>query len=179
MNKLIAIIILTLFASLSIMAQNTVADSLYNIIKTANEPIIVVDAYEALTKSYFKTNQDSSIAIAQRGIDYAKKNKLKSKIALLTKSLGTAYFYKQDPTNAIKYYSQAGDLFKKENDLNEYVAAYQNVALAYRISGNYKKAFESLDMVVAECIEEGDKKLEAVCYNTIGIQTEEIGLQNH
>ena len=61
MNKLITIIVLTFFASLSIMAQNTVADSLYNIIKTANEPSIVVDAYEALTKSYFKTNQDSSI----------------------------------------------------------------------------------------------------------------------
>lgn len=88
-----------------------------------------------------KKSFNKAIIYTEKAIDFAKKNKLTSKVANCYLVLGGIYYDLQKTDNAVENYIRSINLYSKENPNSNLALAYYNLGKCYlkKTSLNYLK----------------------------------------
>ena len=126
-------------------AQNL--DSLLRVInseKVDNE--IKGNTLLTLADYYLKINNDVlAEKTYQRSLEISKKIKNKQLRAKILKQMGVYYFSKNKPSKALIYFQKALLFYKYLRDTVKICTIYNNLAIIYRLKGNYILASEYID----------------------------------
>lgn len=100
----------------SLLKANSTKDSLLKIIRVEKQALKRLPAYGALAFELYRSNPDSSILIAQAGINLADSLKNKFHKASCLNMLGLAHYRKGWYSSAIKAYTESIKLFENEKE---------------------------------------------------------------
>jgi adenylate cyclase len=117
-------------------------DSLRNILSSNIVDSTRVDVLNALCKSFFNTNPDTSIIVASSAKSLAEKINYKTGLALSFKNIGKGYYLEGKYKEAILNWQQAIDVYKIINDKTGVANMLSNQGAVYFNQGDDAKALE-------------------------------------
>ena len=117
-------------------------DSLKKILTTSIADTTKVDVLNALCKSYFNTNPDTSIIIANSAKLLAEQNNYKVGLALAYKNIGKGYYLQGKYKEAVINWQQAIDVYSILNDKKGVANMLSNQGAVYYAQGDDAKALE-------------------------------------
>lgn len=123
-------------------AQSGEADSLTKILSTNIPDSVRVDVLNALSKSYFNSNPDTSVAIASSSKLLAEKIDYKPGWALALKNKGIGYYLQGNYIDAIKTWQDALDVYKIIGDKAGVANMLSNQGAVYFNQGDDAKSLE-------------------------------------
>jgi adenylate cyclase len=136
---LINIIFLTCFHT-NVFANEI--DSLKKILSSTIVDSTRVDVLNALCKSFFNTNPDTSIIIASSAKSLAEKINYKTGLALASKNVGKGYYLEGKYKEAVINWQQAIEVYKLLNDKKGVANMLSNQGAVYFNQGDDAKALE-------------------------------------
>ncbi|WP_114937282.1 tetratricopeptide repeat-containing sensor histidine kinase [Mucilaginibacter endophyticus] len=113
-------------------------------------------------------NPDEIIAVAKAGLNLANKLTNKKAIALLSQSLGKAYYQTRSYDSAAYYYNTAAIMLSKTNEQYILTNDYSRLAKAYVTLKNYDKAIEFYTMTVSYAPQTGNRNELMQALNQLG-----------
>jgi adenylate cyclase len=117
-------------------------DSLKRILSTSIADSARVDVLNALCKSFFNTNPDTTIIIANSAKSLAEKINYKTGLALAFKNIGKGYYLEGKYKEAVINWQQAIELYKLLNDKKGVANMLSNQGAVYFNQGDDAKALE-------------------------------------
>jgi tetratricopeptide (TPR) repeat protein len=161
----------------TVTAQETTADSLLSVIKTAGEDSNKVNTLNLLGREILVTTGDYEKAIeyCNQAIQLAEKIDFKKGHAKALKLIGSAYLYMGDFPNALSNYEASLPIYKAINDKKGAASVYGNMGLVYKYQGDYPKSLKNLKEGLKIETELSDKEGMAGSYNNIGTVYEDLG----
>jgi class 3 adenylate cyclase/Flp pilus assembly protein TadD len=133
-------ILILVISTFSAHANET--DSLKNLISKSAQDSIRVNLLNALCKSYFNDNPDTSVVIAGTSQKIAEKIDFKSGLALALKNMGIAYYLQGKYIDAINTWQQAIVVYKKIGDTKGVANMLSNQGAVYANQGDEAKSLE-------------------------------------
>ena len=133
-------VILFSFFNTAVFANEV--DSLKKILTTSIADTTKVDVLNALCKSFFNTNPDTSIIIANSAKLLAEQNNYKSGLALAFKNIGKGYYLQGKYKEAVINWQQAIDVYSLLNDKKGVANMLSNQGAVYFNQGDDAKALE-------------------------------------
>jgi class 3 adenylate cyclase len=94
------------------------------------------------SKSFFGTEPDKAIALAQQAREIAKKIKYPKGEATALKNIGIVYYMQQKHYETLNAWNESLEIFKKEKDDNGIANLLNNIAAIYKDNGEDEKALE-------------------------------------
>lgn len=146
-----------------IMAQSSFShrkvDSLTNLIKSSSNEKLV-EIYKQLSSQYLRQNSDTAFLYANLSFEYAKKDKSDLSFYTAYKSLGEAYYDKNDFPSALENLLKANEYCERLNEKGLRIAINLSIGNTYR---NLKRYSESINIFlqaldVAKEIEDFEKQ---------------------
>ncbi len=117
-------------------------DSLKKILSTTIADSIRVDVLNALSKSFFNTNPDTSIVIATTAKSLAEQVNYKTGLALAYKNIGKGFYLEGKYKEAILNWQQATEVYKLLHDKTGVANMLNNQGAVYFNQGDDAKALE-------------------------------------
>ena len=117
-------------------------DSLRNLLTTKLADSTRVDVLNALCKSFFNTNPDTSIILAGSAKLLAEKKNYKPGLALAFKNIGKGYYLQGKYKEAVINWQQAIEVYKLLNDKKGVANMLSNQGAVYFNQGDDAKALE-------------------------------------
>ncbi|HMU47791.1 MAG TPA: adenylate/guanylate cyclase domain-containing protein [Chitinophagaceae bacterium] len=144
MNNITRIIatITLFFLCCNTNAQSGEADSLTKILSTNIADSVRVDVLNALSKSYFNANPDTSVTIATSSKLLAEKIDYKPGLALALKNMGIGYYLQGIYIDAVKTWQEALDVYKIIGDKAGVANMLSNQGAVYFNKGDDAKSLE-------------------------------------
>ena len=136
-----------LFISLFIIcnhtnAQGTVSDSLKKILTGNITDSLRVNVSNALSKSFFKDNPDTSVKIAAASQKLAEKINYKTGLVLALKNMGIGNYMQGKYIDAVKSWQQALEVYKEIGDKSGVANMLSNQGAVYFNQGDDAKSLE-------------------------------------
>lgn len=160
------------------------ADSLLNIVLTAKNDSVKVDAYNELIWEYMGVNNDTALMFAKKGIELAEKINYKKGLANSHRYAGLIYERISNYAKAL-YHQKISLKLCEEMDFKPGIAnTLNNIAVIYQHLADYKKALEYQEKSLKLCEETDQKEGIAACLGNIGniynsVGAKEKALQNY
>ncbi|UOE51653.1 tetratricopeptide repeat protein [Mucilaginibacter sp. SMC90] len=104
-----------------------------------------------------KQNPDKVIAVAKAGLNLAYRLNDKKATALLSQTLGKAYYENNQYDSAAHYYNVAADILNKTNQQHVLTGDYNRLAKAYLQLKNYDKAIEFNKLAISYAPQTGER----------------------
>jgi len=139
-TQILFIISFSLIISLSTIAQKNKTDSILSIYKRTKVDTIKVNLLLEICTLNTNTNPDTAIHYGKLGLNLAKKIKEFPYIIQACNCIGTVYTSKREPSNALRYFSDAFQLLKKGTDLRLKTDVLINMGVAYSQLGKFQEA---------------------------------------
>jgi adenylate cyclase len=117
-------------------------DSLKKILSTTIVDSVRVDVLNALCKSFFNSNPDTSIIVASSAKLLAEKINYKAGLALAFKNIGKGYYLGGKYKEAVINWQQAIEVYKLLNDIKGVANMLSNQGAVYFNQGDDAKALE-------------------------------------
>ncbi|MFM9911307.1 MAG: adenylate/guanylate cyclase domain-containing protein [Chitinophagaceae bacterium] len=137
------IVVNTIFlAGFSINAFSNEVDSLKRILSTTIDDSSRVNLLNALSKTLFNTNPDSSITIAASAKSLAEKIDYKAGISLAYKNMGIGYYLQGKYKEAVLTWQQAIEVYKLTGDKRGIANMLSNQGAVYFAQGDDAKSLE-------------------------------------
>ena len=133
-------IIFLCFLNTSVFANEV--DSLKKILLTRISDSARVDVLNVLTKSFFNSNPDTSIIIANSAKLLAEQNNYKAGLALAFKNIGKGYYLQGKYKEAVINWQQAIEVYSLLNDKKGVANMLSNQGAVYYAQGDDAKALE-------------------------------------
>jgi len=170
MKKIILFIfVFFVIKNISFSQEQTLKDSLINLINLTKEPSQKVDLYNELAWELKYENFDEAFGYEQKAINISKKVKYSKGEALAFKNIGGMYYLKDDYANSFVYYDSSLVLYKELNDSVGISKVTRNMGSIMSQQGKYDEAIEyyltSLD--IKKSLK--DTAGVATNYNSIGL----------
>ena len=136
------LLIISLILSLNLQGQSS-KDFLKHHFGKLNKSQ-VLDTLISLSEKYAEENPDTAIFLGKLAFDLGNSGKDKSAIALSSRHIADAYFYKNEFLKAIEFYDQSANTeFMIHNDSTYFYAdRLADIAYCYQELGIYEKALE-------------------------------------
>lgn len=131
-----------LFIGLYTRSQSREVDSLQKLLKAAATDSSRVDLLNALSKSFFNDNPDTSIAIATTSKKLAEQINYKPGLALALKNAGKGYYLEGKYIDAVKFWQQALEVYKSTGDKIGVANMLSNQGAVYFNQGDDAKSLE-------------------------------------
>ncbi|MDR5657938.1 diguanylate cyclase [Serpentinicella sp. ANB-PHB4] len=130
-----------------------------------NDTYIGIFLSQKATESYLKGKQSQAIKLLEESIQYLEKAKLMHKTADPINSIGLIYLeYYQDFKNAKRYFKKALTISQQYHKMEDMITAYNNIADAYILNGNFEAAVEVLNNNILPAVEYEDDIVRFVVY---------------
>ncbi|MCB0776545.1 MAG: tetratricopeptide repeat protein [Chitinophagaceae bacterium] len=136
------IAITLLFSFCSMYAQSDETDSLNKILSGEITDSVRVDALNALSKSYFNANPDTSVTIATSSKSLAEKIDYKPGLALALKNIGIGYYLQGTYIDAVKTWQEAQKVYAMIGDKAGIANMLSNQGAVYFNRGDDAKSLE-------------------------------------
>ena len=133
-------IIFLCFLNTSVFANEV--DSLKKILLTRITDSARVDVLNVLTKSFFNSNPDTSIIIANSAKSLAEQSNYKAGLALAFKNIGKGYYLQGKYKEAVINWQQAIEVYSLLNDKKGVANMMSNQGAVYFNQGDDAKALE-------------------------------------
>ena len=146
-KNLLLITIFYLFSFVSIAQQNRIVDSLLNILKTAKEDTVQINALDNLGWEVKYNNPDTAIILGMKALKITENialplEKKEILIANISKNLGVYNHLKGNYPEALLLYFKALKIYEKRNNKSGVAAALTNIGSVYFNQSDYQKALE-------------------------------------
>lgn len=126
----------------SLSAQSNEIDSLRTVLSSEVSDSIKVDALNALSKSFFNSNPDTSVTIADSSRSLAEKIDYKPGLALALKNKGIGYYLQGIYIDAIKTWQEAQKIYTIVGDKAGIANMLSNQGAVYFNKGDDAKSLE-------------------------------------
>jgi len=166
MKQLLLIIPLLIFFQVN--AQTTKLDSLQSILKTQKGED-KVNTLAEIGKCYYSTKPDSGLFYIDIALNLIEKEKLEEYYAQCYVTKGICYFYKNELSEALKYYRESeiwGVKFKNHIQLGK---VYNCIGTYYQIKNQYDSALIVFDKAIENHKLSGRTEMLGNVYDNIGI----------
>jgi len=172
MNKsLLSLILIITFLLLKVRLsadnENKI-DSLHQVLATATSSDslqILLD----LADNYLYNKPEESIKYGTIALRLCEHTKNDSSFADCYSTLGKAFFYQDDYTNAVKYFEKQMEIYERINDKAGIANALNNLGVVYSYIDNYEKALDSYEKSIKLKKEIGDNEGLRSPLNNIGV----------
>ncbi len=106
------------------------------------------EALNQISKSYLKTNLDSSNYFAKEAFEKAEESNQYLQAGFALKNQGTVWYYKHKKEKAAQLYQKAISYFDKANAFNESANLYHNLGLIYHKLGYNKESAKNYQLAI-------------------------------
>ena len=168
-KRLLLSFIIIIISFVNIKAQSNQTDSLFQLLKKANNDTTKCNIYLELGLEIFWDNPDSAFACFNRGLILSLTSNSKKHQALANFYIGRYYYFKDSYEKAIEYYSTALNIFETNYDKKGTYKCYNNIGLAYLYQGMYDLALNYFLKALKIAEEIGDKRSMSMTNSNIGL----------
>jgi len=124
------------------VAQNTQVDSLINVVQSAKDDSLKVDATIELASKYYMTNASEAIRYGNEARDLAEKISYMNGLAYAYKSIGMGYYFLSDYVNALFNWQQSMETFRQIDNKLGVANMLNNLGAVYFNQGDDQTAIE-------------------------------------